>query len=197
MHSFFDVMAPWVRNSGALHVYALPDDDVADRVVTLQGRLEEVPHLPLMPREWLHFTVSQLPQFDDLPQREFTRLGEAITAGLEGVEAFDLKVGPPVVGETSVLCWAAPSNAWDLLVARVRAAVAPLAMSPMPAPPQAAHVSLGYATGDVSDSDLAARLADAPPLGTVPVRKVFLTSVTVRPELGIFDFAELAAWPLG
>lgn len=197
MHSFFDAMAPWTRNSGALHVYALPDDDAAERIVALQERLKEVPHLPLMPRPWLHFTVAQLPQFDDLPQVEFTRLGEAITAGLEGLRAFGLEAGPPVAGDTSVLCWAAPSDAWDTLVARVRSAVTPLTASPMPAPPVAAHVSLGYATGDVSDGTLAARLADAPPLGTVPVRKVHLTSVTVRPDLGIFDFTELAAWPLG
>lgn len=196
MQSFFDSMTPWDHNDGSLHVYVLPDEGVADRIEQLQARIDGVPELPLMPRAWLHFTVNRLAQFDDLSMAELTRLADALTAELAGVAAFDLEAGAPQVHDVAVECVAEATAGWDALVDGVRRAALATFGGTMPDRPYAPHVTLAYATGDVSDEELGARLEAAPELGRVHVGTVHLVSVTVRPELGTFDFVELANWTL-
>jgi len=196
MHSFFDAMAPWPHNDGALHVYALPDDDTADRLEDASFRLEGLWSLPRMPRAWLHLTVTRLAQFDDLGQAELTRLCDAIGASLVGLPAFALELGDAQVAPTAVTCTGAPSTGWDGLVAAVRGAAAAFSDAPLPPAPHAPHVSLAYATGPVDGSAVEARLAGSRPIGIVPVSRVHLVSVTVRPEVGTFDWTELANWDL-
>ncbi|AQP46506.1 hypothetical protein BW730_02070 [Tessaracoccus aquimaris] len=195
MQSFFDGIDGWDRNDGSLHVYALPDEGVADRLESLSERLDGVPGLPRMPRSWLHFTISRLAQYDDLGQANLTRLADAIGARLSTVGPFDLRVGAPRATDKAVDCTAEPSPEWDALVAAVRgAAVEAFPEDELPAGPHAPHVALAYAVGEVPDADLEARLADAPEVGTVPIRGLHLVSVTMRPEVGTFDWTELANW---
>ncbi|MHA6524376.1 2'-5' RNA ligase family protein [Tessaracoccus sp. G1721] len=196
MQSFFDSMTPWDHNDGSLHVYVLPDDDVADRIEKLQARIDGVTGLPPMPRAWLHFTVNRLAQFDDLSMAELTRLAESLTAELAGVAAFDLEVGAPQVHNVAVECVAEATPGWDALVDAVRRAALATFGGTMPDRPYAPHVSLAYATAEVSDDELRERLDGAPAVGRVRVGKVHLVSVTVRPEVGTFDFVELANWSL-
>lgn len=196
MKSFFASMTPWDRNDGSLHVYVLPDDDVADRIGDLQARLDGVDHLPPMPRAWLHFTVNRLAQFDDLSMADLTRFGGAMSAELASVPAFELLVGPPRVHDVAVECVAEATPGWDALVDGVRRAALSTFGGTMPDRPYAPHVSLAYATGDVPDDALRARLEGAPELGSLHVTTAHLVSVTVRPELGTFDFIELANWSL-
>ena len=188
-------MTPWERNDGSLHLYVLPDDDVADRLVEAQTRLEGIEGLPLMPRPWLHFTVQRLAQFDDLGNRELTRLSDALTAELDQVSGFTLDLGGPVVHGVAVEVLAAPSAGWDALVEAVRRGAANFG-GELLSPPYAPHLSLAYATGDVDDDLLRERLADVEPIGRFDVASLGLMSVTVRPELGTFDFVELVSWSL-
>lgn len=177
-------------------MYAVPDDAVADRLEAFSGQLDGVAHLPRMPRAWLHFTVSRLAQFDDLPQRELTRLADSFSLALNGLGAFTLDVGAPRASVDSVGCWAASSPAWDSLVTAVREGARSAFPEELPPAPQAPHVTLAYATGDVDDDEVAGRLEGVPSLGEVAVRQVHLVSVTVRPERGTFDWVELANWTL-
>ncbi len=196
MQSFFAAMPPWDREDGSLHVYALPDEEVAERLTSLQARLAGIEGLPTVPEAWLHSTVQRLAEFDDLTMKELTRLADALTAELATVPAFDLEFGAPEVRGTAVECTAAPSAQWDALVAAVRRAASSTFGTAQPDAPHAPHISLAYATGPVSDAEVVARLADAPAVGTVRIDTAHLLSVTVRPELGWFDFIELANWSL-
>lgn len=196
MHSFFDAMTPWARNDGSLHVYALPDDGVTDALMAASERLDGLAALPRMPRSWLHFTVGRLAQYDDLGQAGLTRLADEIGARIAEVPAFELRLGAPEVWGQSVNCSAEPSGAWDRLVTAVRDAASAFSDEPLPPAPHCPHVSLAYATGEVADDEVRARLADAPAVGPVAVRAVHLVSVTVRPEVGTFDWTELANWDL-
>lgn len=195
MRSFFDHMTPWPRHVGALHLYALPDDAVGDRLEAISQALGDVAHLPRMPRPWLHLTVSRLAQFDDLSQRELTALADALTTELDAVSAFPLDLGAARATVDSVTCAAEPTPAWQGLVGAVRAAVA--SVYPDDAPPtapEAPHISLAYATGGADDAEISRRLEGLPPVGEMMVNRVHLVSVTVRPELGTFDWIELANW---
>lgn len=196
MRSFFESMTPWPRNDGALHVYALPDDAVADRLEELSTRLDGVAGLPRMPRTWLHLTVRQLSQFDDLGQAELTRLCDELGLALSGLARFELTMGAPTAHETTVNCEVEPSQPWDALVGAVRSAATSFAGDPLHPDPYGPHVTLAYATGEVDDREVRERLADAPAVGQVPIRQVHLVSVTVRPEIGTFDWTELANWEL-
>ena len=196
MHSFFDSMTPWLRLDGSLHVYALPDEAVVERLIPLSERLDGVAFLPRLPVSWLHLTVSRLAHFDDLGASELSRLASALDTRISGISAFEVECGAPVVRDGSVVCAAPATTQWDALVTAVRAAAADLSDEPLPNAPQNPHVTLAYATGDVDDSEVARRLEGAAGLGAVPIRRIHLVSVTMRPELGSFDWTELANWEL-
>lgn len=189
MRSFFDYMPPWVRNEGSLHVYALPDDPARERLAEESLRLDGVVGLPRMPEPWLHLTVSRLSQFDDLSHAELTRLAEALGREVEGLGAFDVALGAPAAGAHTVGCSAPSSPQWEALVSGVRRAASDTFGGELPPPP---HASLAYATGDVDDTLVASRLVGAAEIGLVRIDRVHLVSVTVRPDLGTFDWIELA-----
>lgn len=195
MRSFFSQMTPWPRNDGSLHLYALPDDGARQRLDEAAALIEGVPDLPPVPDAWRHFTVRRLAQFDDLKQAELSRLADALTAQLDGVAAFDLNVGTPQVHDQAVECVAEPVPGWEALVGAVGRAAEAFGGEVLD-PPYAPHITLAYATGDVDDAELRRRLANAPAIGTVHIGQVHLVSVTVRPELGWFDWVELANWSL-
>lgn len=195
MRSFFAEMTPWPQNDGSLHLYALPDDDVRDRLDEAATFLADIPNLPTVPDAWRHFTVRRLAQFDDLGQAELSRLADILTAELEAVEAFDLNVSAPQPHGTAVACTAAPTPEWEALVNATGRAAESFGGGAL-TPPSAPHLSLAYATGDVPDAELEHRLKAAQAIGTVRVGQVHLVSVTVRPELGWFDWVELANWSL-
>ena len=192
MRSFFDYMPPWVRNEGSLHVYALPDDRARDRLAEESLRLDGIVGLPRMPEPWLHLTVSRLSQFDDLSHAELTRLAEALGREVEGLGAFDVALGAPAAGAHTVGCSAPASPQWEALVSGVRRAASDTFGGELPPPPHAPHASLAYATGDVDDTLVASRLVGAAEIGLVRIDRVHLVSVTVRPDLGTFDWIELA-----
>lgn len=196
MQSFFSVMPPWDQEDGSLHVYALPDEEVVDRLMAIQARLTGIAGLPMMPDAWLHATIQRLAQFDDLSMPELTRLADAITAELEGVGPFELSFGVPQVHDTAVECVAEPTADWDALVGAVRRAALTTFGGELPPAPYAPHLTLAYATGPVSDDEVRSRLAGVPAVGPLRVDVAHLLSVTVRPELGWFDFIELANWSL-
>ena len=192
MRSFFDYMPPWVRNEGSLHVYALPDDRARDRLAEESLRLDGIVGLPRMPEPWLHLTVSRLSQFDDLSHAELTRLAEALGREVEGLGAIDVALGAPAAGAHTVGCSAPSSPQWEALVSGVRRAASDTFGGELPPPPHAPHASLAYATGDVDDTLVASRLVGAAEIGLVRIDRVHLVSVTVRPDLGTFDWIELA-----
>ena len=192
MRSFFDYMPPWVRNEGSLHVYALPDDRARDRLAEESLRLDGIVGLPRMPEPWLHLTVSRLSQFDDLSHAELTRLAEALGREVEGLGAFDVALGAPAAGAHTAGCSAPSSPQWEALVSGVRRAASDTFGGELPPPPHAPHASLAYATGDVDDTLVASRLVGAAEIGLVRIDRVHLVSVTVRPDLGTFDWIELA-----
>lgn len=198
MHNFFEVMTSWKRYDGALHLYALPDDEeLLDRFVAAQEAFAGIPQLPPMPRAWLHATVQRMAQFDDeVTQPELTALGRAMTDELAGVDAFSLDLGPPIARQTAVECAATSTEAWDALGTAVRRALRAVWDTHVPDRPYGPHVSLSYAIGDVADEDIASRLAGMGPPGPMEVSQVHLVSVTARPEVGIFDFTSLATWDL-
>ncbi|GAB3820386.1 hypothetical protein GCM10028820_26190 [Tessaracoccus terricola] len=197
MRNFFEQMEPWARNDGSLHLYVLPDEEVGERLAEVQSLFEDVPGLPAMPRPYLHLTLQRLAQFDDeLKQAELSRLGATLTEALARVAPFDLTLGAPAVEETAVVSTAAASAEWDALHAAVVSGVTAVLTDELPSAPHAPHVTLAYAIGDVPDADASARLAAIGPVGTLRVSEVHLVSVTIRPEVGIFDFTHLANWSL-
>ncbi|HMR50619.1 MAG TPA: hypothetical protein PKE40_14060 [Arachnia sp.] len=198
MRSFFDAMAPWPQQEGSLHLYVLPDDAARERLRTAQEALAGIAHLPLMPPAYLHFTVQRLTQFDDLPQAELSRVAGHLTTRIDELGRFALHLGAPARHETAIEITAAPSGEWDALVAAVRRGlVDAFPGDDLLPPPHAPHLSLAYATGPASDDAVERALEQVSPIGEVIVDGVQLVSVTVRPELGIFDFTELAGWELG
>lgn len=198
MQSFFESMPPWPRNDGSLHLYVVPEDaDLLERLTAAQELLAGFASLPPMPRPYLHCTVQRLAHFDDdVRQAELTALGEQLNRRVAEVPAFDLELGAPQVHRTAVGCEAAPNAAWDRLVTTVRDGVVDAWPGELPPPPHGPHLSLAYATGDVDAAQVQQRLAEVPPIGRLHVAAVHLVSVTVRPEIGIFDFVTLADWDL-
>ncbi|MFV0428202.1 MAG: 2'-5' RNA ligase family protein [Arachnia sp.] len=150
-----------------------------------------------MPEAYLHTTVQRLAQFDaDVTAAELTQLGDALNRCLANVHVFELDLAAPQASGFAIECLAGPSPAWNALVAAVRQAVGQTWGPELPDPPFGPHVSLAYATGDVDDSEIARRLADATPVGRLRIDEVSLVTVTVRPEVGTFDFAVLANFSL-
>ncbi|MBK7820929.1 MAG: hypothetical protein IPJ61_07560 [Tessaracoccus sp.] len=192
MRSFFDHMTPWLRNEGSLHVYALPDDRVRERLVEASLLIDGVVGLPRMPESWLHMTVSRLAQFDDLPAAELTRLAAALGREVEGIGAFDIDFSAPWVSTDTVGCSGPSVPQWEALVSGVRRAASDSLGGELPAPPRTPHTSLAYAIQDIDDGPVLARLEGAPQVGPMRIDRVHLVSVTVRPEVGTFDWIELA-----
>lgn len=199
MENYFEQMEPWARNDGALHLYVLPSEAERERIVALQEQMSGIDGLPLMPGPNLHLTLQKLGRFDDeLTQRQLSALGVALDEALASVPAFTLDLDSPTVGAAAVTCEAGPSEAWDRLSAAVRTGLQAVLGDepPLPDPPHGPHATLSYATGGVDDDVVTARLATAPAAGRLVVDEVHLVSVTVRPEVGTFDFTLLAGWDL-
>lgn len=197
MRNFFEQMDPWDRNDGSLHLYVLPDDSATERLVAAQSRLEGIGSLPPMPAPYLHLTLQRMAHFDDeLKQADLSRLGSALGEALAAVPAFELELGVARGEDTAVVSTASPSAEWGVLHSAARDCLSSLLPGDLPAGPPAPHVTLAYATGDVPDDVVAARLRDTEPIGTLLVDTVHLVSVTARPEVGIFDFTHLANWDL-
>lgn len=199
MQSYFAQMEPWSHNDGALHLYVLPSEEEVDRVAPTMERWVDVEGLPPMPLPYLHLTLQKLAHFDDeLTQPQLSRLGISLSEVLGAVPAFDVDLAAPRVADTSITCEGASSPAWNDLVTAVRAGVvAALGDEPaLPAPPHGPHLTLSYATAEVDDAVVEARLDGVAVPQTVRVDTVHLVSVTVRPERGIFDFTHLASWDL-
>lgn len=197
MRNFFETMEPWARNDGALHLYVLPDETALGRLGGAQSLFADLAPLPPMPEPYLHLTLQRLAQFDDeLKQAELSQLGAALTESLSEFPAFDLDLGAPRAEETAVVSTAARSTAWDRLREIVAATLGSVLPGELPPPPHAPHVSLAYCTGEVPDDEVDSRLAGAEPIGSLRVGEIHLVSVTVRPDVGIFDFTHLANWEL-
>lgn len=199
MDDFFAHMAPWRRNDGSLHLYALPEDEDLERFVSLQSRLRGIENLPLMPPAHLHCTVQRLAQFDDeLSQADLSLLGATLTRALADVAAFTLDFGPPEVFARQVACDAAPHPGWDALLSATRTGLtAALGAKPgLPAPPHRPHLTLAYATGAVRHEVAEQALGHTTSIGPVRIGALHLVSVTVRPQIGVFDFTHLANWDL-
>lgn len=125
MENFFERMEPWRQPEGALHLYALPGGDDAERFAAAGRALAGIEHLPLMPEAYLHATVQRLAQFDDeVSQADLTALGAALGKLCATLPAFDLHFGPPVASDVAVVCGASGSMDWDALVSGVREVVA-------------------------------------------------------------------------
>lgn len=195
MRSFFDQMTPWAQSDGSLHLYALPDEDVQERLTAAAARIDGVAHLPLVPEAWRHFTVRRLSQFDDLKHAELSRLAQCLTDELDGLSPVELAVAAPEISDVAVACVAPRNPGWDALVEAAGRAAAAFGGEVL-APPTSPHLSLAYATGDADSDDVSRRLEGAPEIGAVRLGSVHLVSVTMRPELGWFDWVELANWSL-
>lgn len=198
MHNFFDSMTPWPRNDGSLHLYVVPDEPgFVDRLLAAQSRIASLAQLPPMPAPYLHCTVQRLAHFDhEIRQADLTRLARQLNSRLAEVRAFELEFGRPQVGSTAIECVAEPDATWDHLVAAVRRAAVDAWGDALPPAPYGPHLSLAYCTGDLEDALVAEHLAGSDPIGSLRVDKIHLVSVTVRPEVGIFDFVTLADWEL-
>lgn len=198
MDSFFERMDPWRKPEGSLHLYVLPNDDEREILFEVQQSLIGVDELPMMPAGYLHATVLRLAQFDeDVSQKEYSRLGETMDEFCATLHPFDLHFGRPLPDDVALSCWAPSTAAWEQLLGGCRATVAGTwGMEPFAAP-VGPHVSLGYAKGRVDDALLAEKLEGVCGPGPLHVAKLHLVSVTVRPELGTFDFIQLANWDLG
>lgn len=198
MQSFFESMPPWRKPEGSLHLYVLPHEDDRERFLSAQEAVAGIDDLPLMPAAYLHCTVTRLAQFDeDVTQAQYTQLGDALQELCAGLSPFTLDFGAPQASESSVVCWAKGSKAWDTLVEGCDRTVAATWGVEPHAPPVAPHLSLAYAKASVDADLVTARLTAAPPFGAVRVHTLHLVSVTVRPERGTFDFTELAIWDFG
>lgn len=196
MQNFFTEVEDWPRLEGALHLYALPTPEFAERAADAATPLAGIENLPLMPASYFHFTIQRLAQFDDLlSAAQLSELGARLNQVAESTQAFELRFGPLTTTGNSVVAWAEPSQAWDQLADVIRDALTATTSEPLPQGPPGPHLTLAYATGEVSDSQTR-ELLSADALGPCPVAGFSLVSVTVRPELGIFDFITLADWQL-
>lgn len=198
MRNFFESKTPWRKNDGALHLYVVPEDEAfLDRVGQAQSRLEGIPQLPPMPRAYLHCTVQRLAHFDDeVAQAELSVLGAELNERFAALSPFELRFSAPQVRPHAVEYVAQPDPAWDAMVATVRDGAVAAWGGELPAAPYGPHLTLSYATADVPDETVAEALLNVPSPGSLRVDKVALVSVTVRPEIGIFDFTTLADWDL-
>lgn len=136
MHNFFSEVAGWPRLEGALHLYALPNAEFAERAAEASSRLAGIANLPLMPSAYFHFTLQRLAQFDDLlSAAQLSDLGERLNQVADTTSSFVLDFGQLESTSNSVVSWARPNETWDRLLVAIRDALSAVSSDPLPIGP--------------------------------------------------------------
>lgn len=200
--SFFESMT-WPRSRGRLHVYAFANASVVTMADAYHRMLGEfgAAGLRRQPDEFLHVTIEQIQRYeDDLTDDQLQDLSTALAKQVATVPAFELTVGPALMGRAAIGFDAVPDEPWQQLRRAVRDAAVELlgddAVKPMVGP-GAPHITISYATEPV---DLEPHVLHRVRAGraTLPVNEVYLVAVDQDPAAGVYSWpGTIATLPLG
>ncbi|MDQ4504094.1 hypothetical protein [Sinomonas sp. ASV322] len=200
MKRFFGEPATlWPSMRNRLHVYVLPGDELRSALVERQRALDDVDYCSVQPAEYLHATVQQLSHTNDeadpaAVERFIGRLGDLAAS----TKPFTVPLAAPVVDDFSLGVRGPSTPEWSALLDGVRAAAAETVNAglPIPNPPFAPHVTLGYGVAEGSGERIQ-RASDAlggpvPPLAVAGLHFLAVHQDTERGRFTWDTTTELA-----
>ncbi|MEA5454742.1 hypothetical protein SPF06_08415 [Sinomonas sp. JGH33] len=194
MKRFFGEPATlWPSLRNRLHVYVLPDDELRSALVERQRALDGVDYCSVQPAEYLHATVQQLSRTSSEADpaavgRFLERLGDLAAA----TKPFEVPLGAPVVDDFALGARGLATPEWTALLDGVRAAAADTVNAglPIPDPPFAPHVTLGYGVAEGSGERIqgASDSLGGEPLPPLVVSSMHFLAVHQDTERGTFTW---------
>jgi hypothetical protein len=155
--------------------------------------LAGLPGLDLIPGQWLHLTMQGIGFADEVSDADLSAIITAAKAQLAAVPPVTVTIGPPVVAEEGVTCWASPAKALDPVRDAVRAGIADV-WGPervREAAQWSAHVSVAYGPGEPIEAALG---------GVCDVAEAVIEAVELI-RLGrdnrVYEWETIASLPLG
>lgn len=204
MRDFFATSPePWSNPDGQLHIYALPEPDLAERIAPYCQVLAADRSVALQPTGSLHMTVQRLAFPGQCEQADATpRLVAALRARTKDADPLRFHLGEPDVTEDSVILRGREVDEFDRLTSRVREAVeevlGPLELHFDP-PAEGPHVTVAYGVAAGDSSRLARALGNVTaqmPGGTFDYRMdvgaLSVVAVHQDPVRGVYTFDVIA-----
>lgn len=202
MKRFFGVpITRWASPRDRLHVYALPQARLVDRLTLLQKALDGIDYCSTQPPENLHATVQQFAfATPDVPQAELTAFADGLALLAAETPPLAVPMGPPVVDDHGLGVRGHNTARWVALSAAIRELAAAtfhgaVALPPAPRKP---HVTLGYGLADGSSAVVQDRV-DNLHTGLLPdlrVDRIHLLGVHQDEERGVYTWDTLGSWEL-
>lgn len=205
MKRFFDRPdTKWRNLSGALHLYALPDetDPVLSRLSQEDARVGQWPGLSLQPPRFIHMTMQRLDLYrEDLDQVAWERMLESLGRVSSSIDPFSIHFARPCIRDTAVEALGEPVAQWQKAVAAIRGALCSAGLeSALTDEPFGPHYTFAYCRKDTSSSQ-DVRLAEDLERNCEPhtwqVNTIYLVAVKQYLDEGVFRFERLHCWPLG
>lgn len=203
MNSIFEPLErSWAQLHDSLHVYALPR--LATELITpYQEAIERSGVCAVQPEGFLHATVTRLPGHrNTVAADQLASYRAALDRTAAIARPFTVALGRPAVRNTAVAAAGESTAQWQTLVHDVRqAAAACFPGQPLPAPPFAPHVSLGYGTHPAADAPLVRELemlAESTRWqAELVVDAIHLLAVHANPSPGTFTWDVVSVHPFG
>ncbi len=193
---FLDAYTRWPQLHGALHVYALPSDELRAALTPLLEPIRAFDGCTPVEPQWMHATVSRLPAFVGLTEpAQITKYQSALAEFASATASFDLTLHGPIIEDVAVLVGGAETPQWAHIVDGVRGLGADI-FGGTTRRTHAPHISLGYGTADADSAPLAAAYPDERSFA-FPVRALSLLAVVKDPIAGTFTWDVVGEHLLG
>jgi 2'-5' RNA ligase len=152
--------------------------------------------LGIIPDPWLHITVQGL--FREAGAQQLDVLRATAREQLRGMQAFQVEVGPVIVGDASVTAYLYPKHDLAELTRRARVAATQAGLELREADDvYSAHTALAYSRQSWDSRELA-RAFKPEPVERVKftVDHVYLVSQRQDPQKGLFTWDKIERFPL-
>jgi 2'-5' RNA ligase len=185
------------RRFFTFHVIFADQPEVQALAASARTRLAGLPGLDLVPAQWLHLTMQGIGFSDEVADDDLAKIIAAAREQLAAVPPVTVRIGPVVVADEGVACWAGPAGTLDPMRDAVRAAIGDVWGTDrvLEAAAWTPHVSVAYASADGPGDQFETALNGLDDVAEATLRAADL--IKLGRDQHVYEWESLERFPLG